>query len=148
MKNTLKLNHVERTIVMDKTFAKNAANTMSAEYAHLQQVRQDYPLYTVVQRHIRKNTKQEHYHGLTYRYMEDYIATHGSAEDRRIYDEKKLISECHSKGFRYPVIKSWFLERFPEIKAFGVPVAEDEAESSVEAPAQSSVEAPKLALAS
>ena len=143
MKNTLRLNHAERTIVMDKTFAKFAANTMSAEYAHLQQVRQDYPLYTVVQRHIRKNTKQEHYHGLTYRYMEDYIASHGSAEDRRIYDEKKLISECHSKSFRYPVIKSWFLERFPEIKTFGVP-AEEEAETSVEAPA----EAPMLALAS
>ena len=143
MKNTLRLNHAERTIVMDKTFAKFAANTMSAEYAHLQQVRQDYPLYTVVQRHIRKNTKQEHYHGLTYRYMEDYIASHGSAEDRRIYDEKKLISECHSKSFRYPVIKSWFLERFPEIKTFGVPV-EEETEASVEAP----VEAPKLALAS
>ena len=141
MKNTLRLNHAERTIVMDKTFA---ANTMSPEYAHLQQVRQDYPLYTVVQRHIRKNTKQEHYHGLTYRYMEDYIASHGSAEDRRIYDEKKLISECHSKGFRYPVIKSWFLERFQEIKTFGVPVTEEEAETSVEAPA----ETPKLALAS
>ena len=139
MKNTLRLNHTERTIVMDKTFAKFAANTMSSEYAHLQQVRQDYPLYTVVQRHIRKNTKQEHYHGLTYRYMEDYIASHGSAEDRRIYDEMKLISECHSKSFRYPVIKSWFLERFPEIKIFGVPVDEE---------AESSVEAPKLALAS
>ena len=145
MKNTLRLNHAKRTIVMDKTFAKFAANTMSAEYAHLQQVRQDYPLYTVVQRHIRKNTKQEHYHGLTYRYMEDYITTHGSAEDRRIYDEKKLISECHSKSFRYPVIKSWFLERFPEIKNFGVPVEEKvETEASVEAP----VEALKLALAS
>ena len=145
MKNTLRLNHAERTIVMDKTFAKFAANTMSPEYAHLQQGRQDYPLYTVVQRHIRKNTKQEHYHGLTYRYMEDYITTHGSAEDRRIYDEKKLISECHSKSFRYPVIKSWFLERFPEIKNFGVPVEEKvETEASVEAP----VEALKLALAS
>ena len=98
-----------------------------------------------MQRHIRKNTKQEHYHGLTYRYMEDYIASHGTADDRRIYDEKKLISECHSKGFRYPVIKSWFLERFPEIKTFGVPVEEEaETEASVEAP----VEAPKLALAS
>ena len=143
MKNTLRLNHAERTIVMDKTFAKFAANTMSAEYAHLQQVRQDYPLYTVVQRHIRKNTKQEHYHGLTYTYMEYYIASHGSKEDRRIYDEMKLISQCHSKGFRYPVIKSWFLERFPEIKTFGVPV-EEEAETSMEAPA----EAPMLALAS
>ena len=144
MKNTLRLNHAERTIVMDKTFAKFAANTMGPEYAHLQQVRQDYPLYTVVQRHIQKNAKQEHYLGLTYRYMEDYIASHGSAEDRRIYDEKKLISECHSKGFRYTVIKSWFLERFPEIKTFGVPFTEEEAETSVEAPA----EAPMLALAS
>jgi hypothetical protein len=101
-----------------------------------------------VQRHIRKNTKQEHYHGLTYRYMEDYISTHGSTEDRHTYDEMKLISECHSKGFRYPVIKSWFLERFPEIKTFGVPVTEEAAESSLEAPAQSSMEAPMLALAS
>ena len=143
MKNTLRLNHTERTIVMDRTFAKFAENTMSPEYAHLQQVRQDYPTYTVVQRHIRKNTKQEHYHGLTYRYMEDYITTHGSTEDRRIYDEMKLISECHSKSYRYPVIKSWFLERFPEIKTFGVPV-EEETEASVEAP----VEALKLALAS
>lgn len=140
MKNTLMLNHVERTIVMDKTFAKFAADTRSAEYAHLQQVRQDYPLYTVVQRHIRKNTKQEHYHGLTYAYMEDYIATHGSKEDRRIYDEMKLISQCHSKGFRYPTIKAWFLERFPEVKAFGIQ------REDAEAPVEAAAEEPKLEL--
>ena len=144
MKNTLKLNHTNRTIVMDRTFAKFAADTRSAEYAHLQQVRQDYPLYTVVQRHIRKNTRQEHYHGLTYAYMEDYIATHGSADDRRIYDEMKLISRCHSKAYRYPTIKAWFLERFPEIKQFGIPVTEAEGTASVEA----SAETPNLALAS
>lgn len=121
MKNVLRVSHVDRTIVMDRTFAKFAANTMSPEYAHLQQVRQDYPTYTVVQRQIKKNIKQEHYHGLTYAYMEDYIASHGSMEDRRTYDEMKLISKCHSKGFRYPTIKAWFLERFPEIKEFGIP---------------------------
>ena len=43
MKNTLRLNHDTRTIVMDRTFARYAADTMSLEYAHLQQVRQDYP---------------------------------------------------------------------------------------------------------
>lgn len=133
MKNTLKLNHDARTIVMDKTFAKFAADTRSAEYAHLQQVRQDYPLYTVVQRHIRKNTRQEHYHGLTYAYMEDYIATHGSTDDRRIYDEMKLISRCHSRAYRYPTIKEWFLERFPEIKEFGVRVESDRQEAAVSA---------------
>lgn len=133
MKNWLKLNHTTRTIIMDKTFAKFAENTMSAEYAHLQSVRRDYPTYTVERRHIKKNAKQEHYHGLTYTYMEYYIASHGSAEDRRTYDEMKLISQCHSKGFRYPVIKNWFLERFPEIKEFGVEdTTEENAPDSME----------------
>ena len=126
MTNYLRINHAARTIIMDKTFAKFAENTMNAEYAHLQSVRRDYPTYTVERRHIKKNAKQEHYHGLTYTYMEYYIASHGSAEDRRTYDEMKLISQCHSKAFRYPVIKSWFLERFPEIKEFGVEDTTDE----------------------
>ena len=133
MKNVLKISHTDRTIVMDLTFAKFADNTMSPEYAHLQQVRRDYPTYTVVQRQIKKNAKQEHYHGLTYAYMEDYIASHGNADDRRTYDEMKLISKCHSKGFRYPTIKAWFLERFPEVKAFGIQ-KEDPVEATTEEP--------------
>ena len=52
--------------------------------------------------------------------MKEYIITHGTRDDLKTYDEMKLISECHSKAFRYPTIKAWFLERFPEIKAFGV----------------------------
>ena len=79
MKNVLRVSHSDRTIIMDRTFAKLSENTMSAEYAHLQQVRLHYPLYQVVQRHIRKNTNQEHYHGLTYRYMEDYSCITPSA---------------------------------------------------------------------
>ena len=142
MKNVLKVSHADRTIVMDRTFAKFADNTMSPEYAHLQQVRRDYSTYTVVQRQIKKNAKQEHYHGLTYAYMEDYIASHGSMEDRRTYDEMKLISKCHSKGFRYPTIKAWFLERFPEGKAFGIQ------KEDAEAPVEAATEEPKLALAS
>lgn len=134
MKNTLKLNHTERTIVMDRTFAKYAANTMSTEYAHLQQVRQDYPLYAVVQRRIKTNPGKECYRGLTYRYMEDYISSHGSTEDRHTYDEMKLISECHSKAHRYPVMKNWFLERFPEIKQFGMPKEENAVEALDEKP--------------
>lgn len=142
MKNVLKVSHVDRMIVMDRTFAKFADNTMSPEYAHLQQVRRDYPTYTVVQRQIKKNAKQEHYHGLTYAYMEDYIASHGNADDRRTYDEMKLISKCHSKGFRYPTIKAWFLERFPEVKAFGIQ------KEDAEAPVEAAAEEPKLATAS
>ena len=31
-----------------------------------------------------------------------------------------LIAECHSNTHRYPVIKQWFLERYPEIAKFGL----------------------------
>lgn len=124
MKNRLLINHTNRTLVMDRTFAKYAANTRSEEYAHLQKVRQDYPDYQVIRRQIKTNNNKETYRGLTYEYMEDYILTHGTPEEikknLKIYDEKKLISECHSKARRYPVIKSWFLETFPEILKFGM----------------------------
>lgn len=124
MKNTLTINHAARTIVMDRTFAKFAANTMSEEYAHLQQVRRDYPKYEVVQRQIKRNSSKKTYNGLTYEYMEDYIMTHGTVEAIKAnlneFHEMRLISECHGKAFRYPVIKSWFLDKYPEITKFGM----------------------------
>lgn len=142
MTNTLKINHANRTIVMDRTFAKNAVDTRSEEYAHLQTVRRDYPNYQVVQRHIRTNNDKKTYKGLTYDYMEDYILTH-SDEKTRIanfneYTEMRIIAECHGKAFRYPVIKSWFLAKYPEIASFGqtemlVPVACEDANEGVRA---------------
>ena len=142
MKNTLKINHADRIIVMDRTFAKLAENTMSAEYAHLQQVRKDYPTYTVIQRQIKKNSNKETYNGLTYEYMEGYIMTHGSIEtiqaNLREFEEMRLISKCHSKAFRYPVIKSWFLQKYPEIAKFGVcgaPKTEEIGEAPIAIPA-------------
>ena len=136
MKNTLKLEHAKRTIVMDRTFAKYAANTMSQEYAHLQTVRQDYPEYQVVQRKIKRSKTKECYRGLNYEYMEDYIKTHGSKEEIATnmadYKELKLISQCHSTSRRYPTIKSWFLAKYPEVKAFGVSDEEKAAEAKKE----------------
>lgn len=124
MKNTLRLDHAKKLVIMDKTFAKFAANTRSEEYAHLQQVRRDYPHYEVIQRTIKRNPNKECYHGLTYEFMEDYIMTHGDAETvKKNYNEfceMRLISQCHSKAFRYPVIKQWFLNQYPEIVRFGM----------------------------
>lgn len=43
MKNTLKINHENRTLVMDRTFAKAASFVGSNEYNLLQDARRDYP---------------------------------------------------------------------------------------------------------
>ena len=114
MKNVLKIDHNKRVIIMDRTFEKYAANTGSLEYAQLQSVRRDYPSYQVKRREIKKNTAQEHYRGLTYKYMEDYIQTHENA-DRNFanYKELRQHADCHS--VRYPIIKKWFLNTYPEI---------------------------------
>ena len=77
----------------------------------------------MVQRHIKTNDNKNTYKGLTYEYMEEYIMTHGDTDtslaNLKEYSELRLISECHSKPFRYPVIKSWFLNKFPEIVNYG-----------------------------
>lgn len=123
MKNTLRVNHTHRVLVMDRTFAKNANNVRYEEYAILQRARQDYPTYAVVTRQIKRNPNRETYAGLTYQYMENYILTHEGADNAEKvmteYRELRLISECHCKARRYPAIKSWFLKKYPEIEAFG-----------------------------
>ncbi len=124
MTNTLKINYTNHTIIMDRTFAKLAQDTRSDEYALLQEVRKDYPNYTVVQRSIRKNKEKKVYAGLTYDYMEGYIMRHGTEEKRlanlRKFAELREIAECQGRRYRYPVIKSWFLDQYPEIVRFGL----------------------------
>lgn len=119
MKNYAKIDHTNRKIIMDRTFAKNAEIVGSSEYNQLQACRKDYPTYTVEQRHIKRNTEKECYRGLTYTYMEDYIEVHANAAARRKeYDELRLLAKCHS--VRYPTIKAWFLTTYPEVAQFGM----------------------------
>ena len=131
MKNTLRVNHANRVLVMDRTFAKNANNVRFEEYALLQRARQDYPTYAVVTRRIKRNPNRETYAGLTYHYMENYILTHEDMDtvDKVMaeYKELRLISECHRKARRYPAIKSWFLKKYPEIEEFGQEKNSDDA---------------------
>jgi len=119
MKNTLKVNHENRQIIMDRTFAKKSEVVGSEEYKLLQMARNDYPSYHVLRKTIKKNNNKQTYHGLTYQYMEEYILQHENAKQNfHEYEELRLISKCHS--VRYPVIKKWFLNTYPEVAAFGI----------------------------
>ena len=126
MKNTLRFDHDARCIVMDRTFYKNSSNIRFEEYSMLQRARQDYPTYTPVIKRIKRNPDKETYRGLTYAYMERYIESHANAEASMAeYRELRLISECHCKARRYPKIKKWFLEKYPEIEKFGFEETDD-----------------------
>lgn len=124
MKNILKVDYNNRLIIMDKDFAANSKTVGSDEYNLLQQCRRDYPTFTVTQKHIRKNPQKKAYKGLTYDYMRDYIMykeSENAVNDVIVEFEDMLIrSKCHTQAFRYPIIKKWFLDRYPEIKNFGL----------------------------
>ena len=119
MTNYLRVDRTARQLVMDRTFAKNSALVGSREYTMLQMAKSDYPDFTERVRTIKRNPNKKTYSGLTYEYMEDYICTHETDETvHAVLDEfyeMQLISECHSKAYRYPVIKRWFLNKYPEI---------------------------------
>ena len=129
MKNYMKLDHENRKIVMDRTFASKAELVGSEEYNLLQQCRRDYPTYLVTRKTIKKKATQEHYRGLTYDYMKEYINkydTENKEANLALLDEMIDISKCHSTFKRYPVIKQWFLDTYPDVKKFGIPEEDNE----------------------
>jgi len=144
MRGKLVVKYAEGVIEMSREFAKYAAQVGTEEYNLLQQTRRDYPTFGVVRKQIKKNKDKENYKGLTYEYMETYIKLHDDKEETMMkeYKEMRLLAACHS--IRYPVIKKWFLNKFPEVAKFGaVEIEDDNNETSVqekteaEAPAKS-----------
>lgn len=135
MKNILKVDFSKNAIIMDRTFAKKCTDTRSEEYTQLQRVRQDYPTFAVLTRTIKRNENKETYKGLTYRYMEDYIRSHEPKElvetTLAEFQELQLISQCHAQAFRYPTIKKWFLERYPQVRNFGASINESQENTNV-----------------
>ena len=117
MTNILKIDHENRTIIMDRAFAKFASIVGSKEYNLLQDARHDSPEYSVIRRTIRRKPDKESYKGLTYSYMEAYIQSHSNAADRMAdYNEMRMRAKCHS--IRYANIKAWFIKPYPEINDF------------------------------
>ena len=119
MKNDLRIDFTKNEIIMSRSFEKCASIAGSEEYRRLQAVRLDYPTFVVVRRSIKKAPTKVTYAGLTYSYMEAYIAGHDQdGTIKKVYDELRLIGACHKVS--YPTIKKWFLETYPEIVEFGI----------------------------
>lgn len=130
-KSKIKVFQTKGIIEINTTFVKMMQDPLSDEYALLQKTRMENPTFAVRRRQIKTNPKKDTYKGLTYDYMEYYISTH-EPEDKvdevlAYFEELKLISQCHGKRLRYPTIKKWFLNRYPDVAQFGMePVVADE----------------------
>lgn len=125
-------------IIVSRKFYKKACCFGTQEYEILQKVKQDNPECLVESREIKVNTHQEHYRGLTYDYMRWYISKYEPEETResalKELDDMLDISYCHSLTNRYPVVKQWFLDKYPDISRFGLPATNDGNSESAELP--------------
>ncbi len=127
--NPARIDYANKQIILYKWFAEKAKNPKNKEYKMLVEYVKSFPNFEVVIREdINANSNQEHYKGLTYDYMREYIKRYESEETRdavlKELDDKLFISECHSKAYRYPEIKNWFLKKYPEIVNYGMPTVD------------------------
>ena len=129
MTSAIRINHFDKEILISKTFQKATMNPNSAEAKDLEEIMNKYPTYKIAQRAIKKSSKKQTYPNLTYEYMRDYIILTSPPEDELAavaeFDDLILRSRCQSQSNRYPVIKRWFLNKYPEIKEFGMIALED-----------------------
>ena len=123
MTNYAKLDHKNRLIVMDRKKKKNADVIGTKEYYQLQECRKNYPDYQAVTRKIKRKEGQNHYEGLDYLTMREYIIRHEPIETLDFmlekFDTLLLDMDCISKGHAYPRVKSWFIKNYPEVKQIG-----------------------------
>ena len=118
----IRVNYAERKIVLSSAFVKRAFVPGTDEYKALQSVRNDFPDFALVTRKFKTNTAQDRHRGLTYQFMHDYISSHETDAKPVLaeLDEMIGISKAHSLSKRYPTIKAWFLERYPDYAKFGM----------------------------
>jgi len=120
----IRIDRENNVVVMTRKFAAKADDPRTEEFRLLQEVKAAYPNIKVKNHTIKKNPNKECYRGLTYDYMRKYIRIHESKEnvESALAELEDLIftSKGHSKGYRYPTIKAWFLERYSDFATFGV----------------------------
>lgn len=123
-KSRMVVKYAEGIIMVNTTFAKMMQNPFSDEYALLQKTRGENPNFRICRRMIKSNPNKDTYKGLTYAWMRNHIATHEAecVVEQKLadFDEMVYISQCHRTSLRYPTIKKWFLNEYPEVAKFGV----------------------------
>ena len=122
-------NFKNQTIIMTNAFAKKASDPTTKEYRELKDMIKTFPSFKVVTHTIKKNSGKESFKGLNYDFMREYIETH--VEVNKVMqaledlEEQIYLTKCHSKKF--PIVRKWFLETYPEINTnFGKVKAEFE----------------------
>lgn len=114
-------------IEMTKTEAIAAGRLNSDKFNELKTLREMFPAFQIeIVKIVTK--KVDHFKGLTYEYMENYIQTHNSDTLGDFYklcgkDENGVKAELAATA-SYGEVRMWFLTEFPEIEQMSADVNE------------------------
>ena len=119
--HSIRINRSSRTIEVSKGFDKASRRYGTAAYEAMLKVLQDNPGFRVVVKTV--TVKTDLYKGLTYSFMEKYIASHDFADEHmatfnnlRAKGDEAL--EFGAEALSYGEIRAWFLKTYPEFAAF------------------------------
>ena len=120
--HSIRVNPDNRTIEVTKAFDKASRRFGTPEYDALQTVRRDYPDFPIKVKTVRSGV--DHFYGLTYDFMEKYIASHDDADGTNMATFNDLRGksdsavELKAAAQPYGKIRAWFLKTYPAFDAF------------------------------
>ena len=115
MKNTYKIDFVNNTLTMSKTFEDAASNPYSEEYKLLQQLRADFPGLTIARKTRRAPRKARPTKNLTYKHMEQYMSVFKNADE--LLAQFKVVKTCSlEQPSPYKFVRDWFETQFKNYK--------------------------------
>ena len=114
--NGIKVDIINRKIIINKTFATKMANTTSPEYREYKKVVSVNPDFEI-QVKTQKTYDRENYKGLTYKFIEAYIYCHEldmTARQKAFaeYTEERWKALAHKCS--YKEVRAWFIKKYPE----------------------------------
>lgn len=120
----IKVDFEKRAIIMTRKFAEVASNPYSQEAEILRETIASFPTFKVQRHTIEQKKGRECYKGLNYEWMREYIKTHDENAETALaeFEEMIYLSTAHSK--RYPIIKRWFLNKYDEVRLYGMDAIE------------------------
>lgn len=110
-----KIDFVNNTLTMSKSFEDALNNPASEEYKLWKQLRADFPGLSIIRKTRRAPKKARPTKNLTYKHMEQYMSVFQNADELLAqFDAVKRCSLGQSNPYMY--VLDWFKKQFPKYK--------------------------------
>lgn len=110
-----KIDFVNNTLTMSKSFEDALNNPASEEYKLWKQLRADFPGLTIIRKTRRALKKARPTKNLTYKHMEQYMNVFQNADE--LLAQFKVVKECSKQQpSPYKFVLDWFKKQFPKYK--------------------------------